>query len=70
MAALVEAPTASLSDVEWPTASSVPQLHGTPHTISSGQLAGSPKETNTKPEKPHDAVFMYRRALNTSSWKI
>ena len=70
MAAPVEAPTASLSDVECPTASSVPELHGTPHTISSGQLAGSPEETNTKPQKPHGAVFIYRRALDTSLWKI
>ena len=69
MGASVEAPTASSSDVEKPTTNSDTELHGTTHTISSGQKAGSPEESNSKIQKPHDAIFMYRRALNSSLWK-
>ena len=32
--------------------------------------AGSPEESNTQTQKPHDAIFMIRRALETSLWKI
>ena len=70
MGAPVEAPTASSSEVEHPTTNSVPELHGTPQTISSGRVAVSPEESNTKTQKPHDAIFMYKRALNTSLWKL
>ena len=58
MGAPVEAPTASSSDVEHPTTNSTPELYGTPRTITSGRLAGSPEESNTKTQKPHDAIFM------------
>ena len=70
MGAPVEEPTASSSDVEHPITNSVPELYGTPRTISSERLTGSPEESNTKTQKPHDAIFMYRRALITSLWKI
>ena len=69
MAAPVEAPTASSSDAERPTTSSVPEKHGRPH-ISSVTKAGSPEESSTKTQKPHDAILMHRWALNTSLWKI
>ena len=72
MGAPVAAPTASSLDVERPTTTSIPELHGTPHTIiSSGWLAGCPEESYTKAQKPHDAtfIFMYTRALITSLWK-
>ena len=69
MGAPVEAPAVSSSDVERPTTNSVRKLHGTPHT-SSGRIAGSPEKSNTNAQKPHDAIFMYKRALNTSLWKI
>ena len=62
--------TACSSEVEHPTTNSVPELHGTTLTIFSGRLAGSPEESNTKRQKPHDAVFMYRRALSITLWKI
>ena len=52
MGAPVEAPKASSSDAERPTTNSIPELHGTPHTISSGQLTGSPEEGNTKTQSP------------------
>ena len=42
MGAPVEAPAASSSDAERPTTNFVPEPYGTPHTISSGQLTGSP----------------------------
>ena len=69
MGAPVEAPTASSLDVEHPNTNSVPELHGKPHTISSGWIEGSPEESNTKTQKPHDAIFMFKCALNTSLWK-
>ena len=65
----VEAPTASSSDLEHPITISVPEMHGTPHTISSRRLAGSQEESNTKTQKLHDVIFRYRRPLNTSLWK-
>ena len=52
MGAPVEAPKASSSDAERPTTNSIPELHSTPHTISSGQLTGSPEEGNTKTQSP------------------
>ena len=52
MGAPVEAPKASSLDAERPTTNSVPELHGTPHTISSGQITGSPEEWNTKTQSP------------------
>ena len=52
MGAPVEAPKASSSEAERPTTNSVPELHGTPQTISSERLAGSPKESNTKTQIP------------------
>ena len=70
MGAPVEAPKASSSDAERPTTNSVPELHGTPHTISLGRLAGSPEESNTKTQKPDDAIFIEKRALSTSLWRI
>ena len=70
MGAPAAAPAASSSDVDRPTKNSVPELHETPHIISSGRLSGSPEESNTKTQKPHDAIFTYRRELNTSLWKI
>ena len=70
MGAHVEAPTASSSDVESPNTNSVPELYVTPHILSSGRLAGSPEESNTETQKPHDAIFMWRLALNTSLWII
>ena len=66
MGAPVDAPTASFLDVGRPTTNSVPELYGTLRTISSGRLTGSPEQSNTKTQKPHDAIFMYRRALSTS----
>ena len=66
----VEAPTASFLDVEGPTRNSVPELYGTQRTFFSGRLTGSPEESNTKTQKPHDAIFMYRRALSTSLCEI
>ena len=70
MAAPVEVPTTSSSDAERPTKISVPELYGTPHNISSGRFTGSPVESNTESKKPHDAIFMCRRALRTSLWRI
>ena len=52
MGAPVEAPIASSLDAERPTTNSVPELYGTPHTVSSGQLTGSPEESNTKTKSP------------------
>ena len=54
----VEAPTASSLDVEHPKTNSFLELYGTPHVISSGQLTGSPKESNTKTQMRYDAIFM------------
>ena len=34
-----------------------------------GKAAGSPDESNTKSQKPHDAFFMNKRALETGLWK-
>ena len=48
MGATVEAPTASSPDVERPTTNLVPELHGTPHSVSSGQSKSSPEESKTK----------------------
>ena len=70
MGAPVEAPTASFLDVERLATNLVPELHGTTHTICSGRLAGSPDESNNGTQKPRVAIFMYRRALNTSWWKM
>ena len=70
MGAPVAPPTASSSDVDHRTTNLVPEVHGAPHTIYSGRLASSWEESNTKSKKPHDAIFTYRRALKTSSWKI
>ena len=70
MGAPVGAPTASSPDVERPTTNSAQELHGTPRTISSEWLIGSPEESNTETQKPRDAIFMYRHALSTSFWKI
>ena len=58
MGATVATPTDSSWDVEHPTIKSVPELYGTPHAISSGRLTGSPEESNTKTQNPHDAIFM------------
>ena len=70
LGAPVESPTASSSNAEHPTTNPFPELHGTQHTISWGRLAGSRDEWNTETQKPHDPIFMYRRGLSTSSWKI
>ena len=47
MEAPVEAPKASSLDAERPTTNFVLELHGTPHTVSSRRLTGSPEESNT-----------------------
>ena len=52
MGALVEALTASSSDANRPTTNSLPELHGTPHTVSSGQLTSSPEKSHTKTQSP------------------
>ena len=52
MGAPVETRKASSSDAERLTTNSVPELHGTPHAISSGRLAGSPEESNSKTQSP------------------
>ena len=70
MGSAVGAPTASFSNVERPTTNSVPELYETLRTISSGQSTGSPEESNSKTQKPHDGIFMNWRTLSTSLWKI
>ena len=52
MGAPVEAPIASSSDAERPTTNSVPELHGTPQTVSSGRLTSSPEKSITKAQSP------------------
>ena len=64
------APKTSSSDIARPTRNPVPEPHGQSRIISSGQTAGSPEESNTKTQQPHDAIFMYKRALQSSLWKI
>ena len=70
MGAPVEAPADSSPDVERPTTNFFPELHGTPHSVSSGRSTSSPEESITTNTKPHDAIFMKRRALCTSLWRI
>ena len=57
-------PKTSLSDATRPTTNSVPGLQGTSQFVSSGRTAGSPEESNTSTQHPHDAIFMYKRAAN------
>ena len=38
--------------------------------VSQVQAAASPEESNTKRQQPHDVIFMNKRALQTSLWKI
>ena len=52
MGAPVETPKASSSDAVRPTTNLVPELNGAPHIISSGRLADSPEEPNTKTQSP------------------
>ena len=52
MGALVEAPAASSTDVERPTTNLVPELHGTPHSVSSVRSTSSPEDSNTKTQTP------------------
>ena len=44
----------SSEDVSSPTSKSVPEPPGTSTTESPGQATGSPEESSTKAEKPHD----------------
>ena len=66
MGAPVETPAASSPGVERPTTNLVPELHGTPHSVSSGRLTVSPEEWNTKLRSP----MMCLGALNTSLWRL
>ena len=69
MGACTVAPTPSSHDVR-PTSNSVPEQPEAQESLLSGPPAGSPDESNTKTQQPHDAFFMKRRALITSLWKI
>ena len=60
----------SSQDVTRPTSNSFPEPPGTKTTASPGWAAGSPQEPNTKTQKLNDAIFLYRRALDTSLWKL
>ena len=60
----------SSHDMVRPTSNSVPKPPGTPGPPSPGRAAGSPEESNTEAQQPHDAFFMYKRALETSLWKL
>ena len=70
MGACTMAPTPSSPDVMHPTADSVPEQPGAHESLNAGRPAGSPDESNTKTQQPHDALFMNRRALNTSFCEI
>ena len=61
--------SAPSEDVVRPTSNSVPEPPGTQESPTPGRAAGSPDESNTKTQKPHDAFFMDRRALETGLWK-
>ena len=66
MGACTLAPTPSSHDVR-PTSNSVPEQPGAQESLNSGWPAGSPDESNTKTQQPHDAFFM---SFITSLWKI
>ena len=70
MGACTVAPTPSSHDVMHPTLNSVPEQPGAQESLKFGCTAGSPDESNTKTQQPHDAFSMKRRALNTSLGKI
>ena len=69
MGAFTVAPRPSSTDVR-PTSNSVPEKTRAQKPLNSGWPAGSPDESNTETNQPHDAFFMKRRALFTSLWKI
>ena len=69
MGACTAAPRPSSHHVR-PTSNSVPEQPGAKESLKSGWPAGSPDESNTKTQQPHDAFFMKRRALFTSLWKV
>ena len=62
MGACTVAPTPSLHDMMRPTSNSVPEQPGSHESLNSGWLEGSPDESKTKTQQPHDAFFMNRRA--------
>ena len=70
MGAYTVEPAASSHEVMRPTSNSVPEQTGAQESLNSGWPAGSPEESNTKTQQPHDAFFKNRRTLNTSLWKI
>ena len=49
-----------------PTENSVPELHGTSRSVSSGQTAASPEESSTEKQQLQVAIFMYKPALQNS----
>ena len=69
MGACTVAPRPSSHDVR-PTSNSVPEQPVAHESLNSGWPAGTPDESNTKTQQPHDAFYMKRRALFTSLWKI
>ena len=70
MGAFIVASAPSSHDVVFPTANSVPEPPGAQTSLIPGSAAGSPDESNTKTQYPYDVLFMNRRALINSSWKI
>ena len=56
----------SSQDVAHPISSSLPDPHGMQAKQSPGRATSSPEELNTKTQKPHNATFMFERALYTS----
>ena len=56
----------SSQDVARSTPSSLPEPPRTTAAASPAGAAGSPEESKTITQKSIDAIFMFRRALNTS----
>ena len=53
----------SSEDVARQTSNSLPDPPRTQRKASPGRAAGSPEESNTKTQKPHDAIFMFEHPL-------
>ena len=70
MGACTVTPAPSSHDLMRPTSNSVPEQPVAQESLISGWTAGSPDESNTKTQQPHDAFFMNRREPITSLWKI